>query len=124
LTNVIQCGTLNNNQEKGVIMNTWKENCVAHVVIRFEERFEEEDFITKSKKWGDTSWKEEVLASILSAKKTGIKVGNGKGWREIYKVKYMPKTKSVFVVWDMALECAVTVFPAEWWDRKIKEYGL
>ena len=88
-------------------MNTWKENCVAHVVIRFKERFEE-----------------EVLASVLSAKKTGIKVGNGKGWREIYKVKYMPKTKSVFVVWDMALECAVTVFPAEWWDRKIKEYGL
>jgi hypothetical protein len=61
----------------------------------------------------------------LSAKKTGIKVGDGKGYREVYKVKYMPKTKTVFVIWDMMLECAVTVYTSEMWNTtKIKEYGL
>lgn len=124
LTNSITCGTLSNNQEKGIIMKTHKENCISHVVTRFEERFVEKDFITKSKKWGDTSWKEEVLASVLSAKKTGIKVGEGKGYREVYKVKYMPKTKTVFVIWDMMLECAVTVYTSEMWNEYKKKYKL
>ena len=98
------------------MMKMHKDNCIAHAIIRFEERFTEEDFTTKSKKWGEVVWTEEVLRDTLNAKNTGYKVNGGKGYRVIYKVKFMD-TSTVFVVWDMVLDCAVTVLTGAMWTK-------
>ena len=103
-------------RNKEMVMKTHKENCISHAIARFEERFTEEDFTTKSKKWGEIVWKEEVLRDILNAKNAGHKVKGGKGYRDIYKIKLMD-TKSVFVVWDMVMDCAVTVLTGEMWTK-------
>jgi hypothetical protein len=103
-------------RNKEMIMKTHKETCIAHAIARFEERFTEKDFTTKSKIWGEVLWKEEVLRDILNAKNSGHVVKGGKGYRDIYKIKVMD-TKSVFVVWDMYLECAVTVLTGEMWTK-------
>jgi len=97
-------------------MKTHKETCIAHAIARFEERFTEKDFTTKSKKWGEITWKEEVVAAIVNAPKTGKLVEGGKGFRNIYKIKY-GETKPVFVVWDMFLDCAVTVLTGKMWNK-------
>jgi len=97
-------------------MKTHKENCIFHVVAAFEERFTEKDFTTKSKKWGEVSWKEEVVSAIVNAPKAGKFVKGGKGHRNIYKIKFMD-TKPVFVVWDTFLDCAVTVLTGKMWDK-------
>ena len=97
-------------------MKTHKENCIDHAIARFEERFTEKDFTTKSKIWGEVLWKEEVLRDILNAKNSGLMVKGGKGYRDIYKIKLMD-TKSVFVVWDMVMDCAVTVLTGEMWTK-------
>jgi len=97
-------------------MSTHKENCTFHVVAAFEKRFTEKDFITKSKKWGEVSWKEEVVSAIVNAPKSGKLVEGGKGFRDIFKVTVMD-TKPVFVVWDTFLDCAVTVLTGEMWAK-------
>ena len=97
-------------------MKTHKENCIGHAIARFEERFTEKDFTTKSKKWGEVVWTDEVLRDTLNAKNTGYKVNGGKGYRDIYKVKFMD-TSTVFVVWDMVLDCAVTVLTGAMWTK-------
>ena len=100
-------------------MKTHKEACMYHVVMKFGERFSEKDFTTKSKKWGEVVWKEEVVAAIANAPKMGKFVNGGKGDCTIFKVKVM-ETKPVFVVWNAVLKCAVTVLTHEMW---YKTYG-
>ena len=108
---------------KEMIMKTHKENCISHVVVRFEERFTEEDFIYKSKKMGVVDFKNEVVNAIVNAPKAGKFVMGGKGDCVIFKIKFMD-TKSVFVVWNKLMDCAVTVLTGEmhaklWaWDKK------
>ena len=97
-------------------MKTHKENCISHVVVRFEERFTEEDFICKSKKMGVVDFKNEVINAIVNDPKAGKFVKGGKGFRNIYKIKFMD-TKPVFVVWDTFLDCAVTVLTGKMWDK-------
>jgi len=97
-------------------MKTHKENCILHVITKFEERFTEKDFIYKSKKMGVVDFKNEVVNAIVNAPKMGKFVKGGKGNRVIFKVK-IRDTKSVFVVWDMFLGCAVTVLTGEMWDK-------
>ena len=82
-------------------MRTHKDNCISHVIAAFEERFTEKDFTTKSKKWGEVSWKEEVVSAIANAP---------------FKITVMD-TKPVFVVWDIFLDCAVTVLTGEMWNK-------
>ena len=103
-------------RNKEMVMKTHKENCISHAIARFEERFTEKDFTTKSKIWGEVLWTEEVLRDILNAKNTGHKVKGGKGYRDIYKVEFM-NTKPVFVVWGMFLDCAVTVLTGAMWTK-------
>ena len=93
-------------------MRAHKEHCVSHIVTMFEERFTEKDFTTESKKWGEVVWKEEVVNAIVNAPQMGTLVKGGKGDCVIYKVKIM-NTKSVFVIWNMLLNCAVTVLTGE-----------
>ena len=57
-----------------------------------------------------------MLRDILNAKNSGHVVKGGKGYRDIYKIKLMD-TKSVFVVWDMVMDCAVTVLTGEMWTK-------
>ena len=97
-------------------MTTHKENCIFHVVTKFEERFTEEDFIHKSKKMGVVDFKNEVINAIVNAPIAGKYVKGGKGTRNIYKIKYL-ETKPVFVVWDTVLDCAVTVLTGKMWDK-------
>ena len=102
---------------------THKENCIFHVVTKFEERFTEKDFIYETKKMGVVDFKNEVVNAIVNAPKAGKWVKGGKGTRNIYKIKY-GETKPVFVVWDTFLDCAVTVLTGEMftniamWDKK------
>jgi len=97
-----------------------KENCMKHVVKRFEERFVEEDFIYESRKMGVVDFKNEVVDAIINAPKAGKFVKGGKGYRAIFKVRVMD-TKPVFVVWDMFLNCAVTVLTGEMWNESYKD---
>ena len=97
-------------------MTTHRENCIFHVVTKFEERFTEKDFIYKSYKLGVINFKNEVVTAIVNAPKMGKLVKGGKGYRNIYKVKILD-TKPVFVVWDMFLDCAVTVLTGKMWDK-------
>ena len=94
----------------------YKKNCISHVITRFGERFAKEDFTTKSKKWGINSWIDEVLRDVLNAKNTGYKVKDGMGHRMFYKVEFM-NTKPVFVLWDMFLDCAVTVLTGDMMNK-------
>ena len=104
-------------------MKTHKENCIYHVVARFEERFKKEDFLYKSKKFGVVDFTNEVIKSITNAPKAGIFVPGGKGDCVIFKIKYND-TKPVFVVWNKVVDCAVTVLTGEMftniamWDKK------
>ena len=93
-----------------------KKNCISHVITRFGERFAKEDFTTKSKKWGINGWTDEVLRDVLNAKNTGHKVKDGMGHRMFYKVEFM-NTKPVFVLWDMFLDCAVTVLTGDMMNK-------
>ena len=93
-------------------MNTWKQNCESHAILRFEERFDKEDFVYKTKKLGVVDFKNEIINAIINAPIAGKWVKGGKGTRNIYKIKY-GETKPVFVVWDMALNCIVTVLTEE-----------
>jgi len=93
-----------------------KKNCISHVITRFGERFAKEDFTTKSKKWGINGWADEVLRDVLNAKNTGYKVKDGMGHRMFYKVEFM-NTKPVFVLWDMFLDCAVTVLTGDMMNK-------
>ena len=97
-------------------MSTHKENCEYHVIEKFEERFTEKDFTKtwyhKGKSRGEVVWKEEVVNAIVNAPQMGKLVKGGKGDCVIYKVKIM-NTKSVFVIWNMLLNCAVTVLTGE-----------
>jgi len=97
-------------------MKTHRDNCVSHVIAKFEERFKKEDFIYKSKKMGEVDFKNEVINAIINAPTAGKWVKGGKGTRNIYKIKYC-ETKSVFVVWDSFLDCAVTVLTGEMWNN-------
>ena len=65
---------------------------------------------------GVVDFKNEVVNAIVNAPKMGKFVKGGKGDRAIFKVK-IRDTKSVFVVWDMFLGCAVTVLTGEMWDK-------
>ena len=104
-------------------MKTHKENCVSHVIAMFEERFKKEDFVYKSKKMGVVDFKNEVAIAIVNAPKAGKFVTGGKGDCDIFKIKIMD-TKSVFVVWNKVMDCAVTVLTGEMfaniaiWDKK------
>ena len=110
-------------RNKEMTMKTHKENCIYHVVARFEERFKKEDFIYKSKKFGVVDFTNEVVNAIWNAPKAGIFVPGGKGDCVIFKIKFM-ETKSVFVVWNKIMDCAVTVLTGEMhtalrgWDKK------
>jgi len=81
-----------------------------HIMERFDERFKVEDFIHTSHAFGDTDFKEKVIAMIADAPNEGkfIKEGN-KGNRSVYKVRIMT-TKPVFVVWDNDDSVPVTVW--------------
>ena len=103
-------------RNKEMIMKTHKENCISHVVARFEERFIEEDFIYKSKKMGVVDFKNEVVNAIVNAPKAGKFVKGGKGDCIIFKIKFMD-TKSVFVVWNKPMDCAVTILTDEMFDN-------
>jgi len=104
-------------------MKTHKENCISHVIAMFEERFKKEDFIYISKKMGVVDFKNEVANAIVNASKSGKFVPGGKGDCDIFKIKIMD-TKSVFVVWNKVIGCAVTVLTGEMftnialWDKK------
>ena len=104
-------------------MKTHKENCILHVITKFEERFTEKDFIYKSKKMGVVDFKNEVVNAIVNAPKAGKSVKGGKGDCVIFKIKIMD-TKSVFVVWNKVMVCPVTILTGEmhaklWaWDKK------
>jgi len=98
-------------------MKTHKENCISHVVARFEERFKKEDFIYMSKRNGVVDLKELVISAIVNAPMMGKFVKGGKGNCVIFKIKYnniMP----VFVVWDKAMSCAVTVLTGDMMRKK------
>ena len=99
-----------------VVMKTHKENCIVHAIKRFEQRFTKKDFIYKSKKMGEVDFKNEVVAAIVNAPKTGKSVKGGRGFRNIFKVKIMD-TKPVFVVWDMEYSIPVTVLTGEMWNE-------
>ena len=99
-------------RNKEMTMKTHKENCIYHVVARFEERFKKEDFIYKSKKFGVVDFTNEVINAITNAPKAGIFVPGGKGDCVIFKIKYND-TKPVFVVWNKVVDCAVTVLTGE-----------
>jgi len=88
---------------------THYENCVYHVIKRFNERFVKEDFDYRDKRRGVVNFTKEVCASIVNAPNIGKEVSGGKGNRKIYKIKYMKKTKPVYVVWDTKMMVPVTV---------------
>ena len=98
-------------------MKTHKENCISHVVKRISERFTKEDFITDTHKHGTVDFTKEVVNAIINAPNAGVFMSGGKGNRNIYKIKYHVKIKSVFVVWDKVLEVPVTVLNDKMYNK-------
>lgn len=94
----------------------YEENWLYHVTKRFDERFNEEDFVINSKKYGIVDFKKEVVDAMVNAPKTGIRVNGGKGFREIFKIR-IANTKAVFVVWDMKFSIPITVLTGELWSK-------
>ena len=107
-------------------MSTHKENCEYHVIEKFEERFTEKDFTKtwyhKGKSRGEVVWKEEVVNAIVNAPQMGTLVKGGKGDCVIYRIKVM-NTKTVFVVWNKFLDCAVTVITGAMWSNSTEGTG-
>ena len=102
-------------KNKEMVMKTHKENCISHIVAKFEERFTKEDFAYEDK-WGrKIDLKELIVSSIINAPRMGNSVGGGKGNCTIFKISYN-NIKPVFVVWNMVINCAVTVLTGEMWD--------
>ena len=72
---------------------------------------------------GVVDFTNEVVNAIVNAPKAGKFVMGGKGDCVIFKIKFMD-TKSVFVVWNKLMDCAVTVLTGEMvdnikmWDKK------
>ncbi len=96
--------------------NIYEENYLSHLTMRFEERFNEEDFVYKTKKLGVVDFKNEIINAIVNAPIAGKWVKGGKGTRNIYKIKY-GETKPVFVVWDIKLSIPITILTDKMWSN-------
>jgi len=89
-----------------------KKNCKYHVENAFEERFTDEDFIYTDNYMRVTDLTKLVKDSINNAPKMGHYVPGGKGNCAIFEIKYN-NIKPVYVVWNMLISCAATVFTKE-----------
>ena len=89
-------------------MNKWE-----HIIQKFNERFSPQDFIHKSKVWGEIDFKEEIVTAIVDAPNKGelVKIGKGEN-RVIYRIKLLT-TKAVYVVWDKTFSVPITVLTGE-----------